>query len=581
MPGNTEPPTGYVSRIATALAAVFLIAGAPSLVLAESDASTGDIELTGRLVDEDTGEPVPNTTLVINNRGPGPDEDTRRRLQTGPDGSFNTSLSAGQVFLFVHDLDGYKDLRASFEIRNDTHVELPLLTGDEDPGTIEVRVVDAETGRNIPDAHVRASANPQDVTCKDEPCRWDRPGTDRRERTVTDNAGDEVQVELVHRSRLDPYQSDRTDDEGRVRFQVPPGTYEIRARADEHLDNQTTTTVAANETKNVSIALTPLPERTVELSGQVTEEGSGDGIPYAEIEVTNQKWGTHAKTRADEDGRYEISVRPGYVTFRVEADKHYRAPCPEAGSDERSDRDAGIPEGRGEPCPAQERETRFFAFADTFRANASESSTIDVQLGAPAAPNASLDGWVVNATTGEAIESASVTLHSQWTTDRGLAETGENGSFQIPIRSGPYVVRVSVDGYYDFAQTIHVPEDGERVTFELEPGEPLRGGCCRGHVVTSEPRSTGSSAAGDDAGGSGSSSQGSGTSSESYASDEAGAQAEEGSSLAFQGGPGDLGPPPTAQDDSGDRENAAPAVGALLVSTVLSLGAVLFSRRDP
>ncbi len=79
---------------------------------------------------------------------------------------------------------------------------------------------------------------------------------------------------------------------------------------------------------------------------------------------------------------------------------------------------------------------------------------------------ATLSGTVTDASTGEAIQNATVTVSETGQT----ATTDENGSFNIEnVEAGSYSISVKANGYQTAEETVEVSEEGGPVQISLEP----------------------------------------------------------------------------------------------------------------
>jgi protocatechuate 3,4-dioxygenase beta subunit len=552
----TRTPARYTLLIALSLltAAIAIVGAGQALaseqVHDERSAEPGprNLTLSGTLTDAETGEPVEDVEITVTNMWTGEDGDVRGRdrftATTDADGRYAVDVSEGRLEIRLDPVD-HQRADAGFEIDDDVQLDVPLEPVSEDLARVEGTVTD-DDGEPIADASVRINAISED--CKeDERCEA-AERTAREEgsaRTVETSQGN---VTINYHPVNDRYVHTDTDEDGRYQARLPAGHYGVRARAEDHLPARTQVDVSEGEEAQVDLALTAIPPASVTVEGQLVDRETGEPVPGAEVELHNQRWGTRTGTMTDGDGRYSVEVEPGYTIVQFRADEHQPVAC--------EPHDAEHGDGtHSASCEAKEREQLYLPVSTVIQPNADETVTLDEQLGPEPEPSAKIDGWVVNATSGEAIANASLQFVNEETGEWGHAETGEDGSFRIGVDEGYYTVRVRAAGYYGNATNVEV-DDRARLTVELTPGETRHSRCC--YTTPVEDRA--------------------------YESDGAGggdAEAQStpggsGGSEAYAGGPAELGAPPTVAGDPMEPPvQPTPSVGVVGVLASLAAAVVL------
>lgn len=550
------------------------------------EGSTGGedtVLLRGRTVEKGTDEPAPEVRLTVENRYEGPDGEhgqARVEVRSNANGTYVLELRPGWVSLEARG-DGYDVTRAGFALEEDREVDVPMRPTEHAAVELSGRLL-APNGTAVPDGHVRVEPD-RSGDCDADACA--QPiRDDGHERVERDGVG------FTIRSAADPYASTRADEDGTWRLTTREGAIRVTARAPEHLPARRSLDAAAGEEHSVNLTLTPIPPDSVTLDGRVEDAASGDPVPGATIRVENQAWGDHAWARTDANGTFTLSTKPGYTIVTVEADDPHETVCAphaeravstssEAGEDHEGARESSSsPPGSIEPepaCRSVEREHAYRPQALTLVPEAEETRNLDVALEPRPAPSATLEGWIVNASSQEGIGNATLSLVNEDSGARGRAEADADGSFTVDVTPGYYTVRARAEGHYDAVQNVHVPRDEtQRIAVEMTPGEPRHRSCCI--VYAAHPEATAANAT--DAGGStGSDGTSSGPTTRATATD--GAEADAPSSR-FEGGPGGLGPyqPGAERTDSPGDESAAPGPGLLAALLALLVAGILRRR---
>lgn len=599
------------SRMTILIAVFVLAAGAASIPLGgvqaseeqlettSSDATVAhedqegprDLVLEGNLTDAETGEPVQEAAIEISNRWFNTSDDgevhakgyDRFRVVSDADGHYAVNVSEGIIELRV-DEPAYQRTHAEFEIDDNLTLDLTLKASDEDLATIEGVVTD-ENGAPLSEA--RVSVQPQHRThCEGDVCYAEsRAYASEGSEHVAETDSGEITIRYMPRD--DRHVSTQTSDDGSYSMQVPAGNYTVRASASDHLPHQQPVQLAQGETATVDLALTPIPSDSVTVTGTVRDAETGEPIPHAEITVENDRWGSWDHVRSGEDGTFTVETKPGHAIVTIRADASYWVPCER---EETPDHDEASDGGDAARAPAppcdgrRERAHAYLATVGTYTPEAGDTIQPNASLERAPEPDASISGWVINASSEEGIPDATVGVRNEITGEWGRAEADENGSFQIPVREGYYTIRTHAPGHLSTATNVRVGAGEDvRVTLEAPPGQQRYGGCCIAYAESGDGAvAHETSVATRDAGGMASAESGAG------AADASGPSGE--GPQAFQGGAGHLGAYSTSAhtDDDPDgppgqapNPQTTPLVGVLGTLALLGLGAAALTVWSP
>lgn len=489
-------------------------------------------------------------------------------VRSDDDGTYALELPPGRVDLEARK-DGYDVSRGDLHLDRHRRVDVPV-RASETPAARLGGVLVSDGGEAVADAHVRV--------------HWDRGGCGDRHCPRETPADDASRESDGVRFRVEPaasrYDSTTTGADGRWNLSVHPGTVQLRARAPDHLPARERLEVQGGEERRVNLTLEAIPGDSVRLQGRVTDAETGEPVDRARVQVENHRWGTRNGTWTDEEGAYEVRVEPGYAVVTVAAERdrrcvqaHATATTATAGGDEPAgDRTAGSTVVRPEPCPHEEEQgPGYLPRHRTLVAEAGEDRTFSPALRPAPARSAVLTGWVVNASSQEGVEGATLAVRNEVTGQRGWATTDGDGAFRVNVTPGYYTLRAPVrqhrDAYFPATRNVEVaPDETRTVALNLTPGTP-RHRCCvvYGAVAVED----GARASGGQAGASG-----------GAAPDD-----ETAPDGTFRGSGGDLGPyDPSKLGSSpagaGD-ERGAPAPGPALAAAALTAAAGFRAWRRP
>lgn len=518
-----------------------------------------NLTLEGQLTNASSGEPVPDAEIRVANvwTDEGGDHRSREVLETETDqeGRYALNVSRGHVEMYV-DHAGYQLARAEFPIEEGRQVDLPLEPASRDHAVIEGTVTSGGE-EPIADAYVRVSAVHDDCEEREDCKRAHATRTTGDEGSAREVETEQGSITVRYEAREDRYVTTRTDEGGRYEARVPEGTYEVRAHAEDHLQADTRVEAQAGASHEADLALTPIPAASVTVEGQVVDD-AGDPITHADVSLENQRWGTRNHTTTDEEGRFRLAIQPGYTTLEIRAGEAYRVACAEP---EGPTGDGG--DARPRDCdPHHERSQAYLPHTRTLQPEVGQTVEVDQRLQPKPQPDTRIDGWVVNASSGEAVPDARLVFVNEETNDWGQARTAQDGSFQIRVDDGYHTVRIHADGYFANA-TVHEVDGDERLRFQLTPGEPAHGGCC--YRVQHEPAHDGAVDAERD--------------SLAEGGDSGNAAGSPSGEQVYAGGPADLGPPPAPDEEGTAPYRDAPGLGAVGLAFAVAAGAALVGRR--
>lgn len=548
----------------------------------QPEPTSGDpVLIHGVVFDRATNEPVPNAYIQISNYfQPATVEDSTSSGEASPDyyyedgyqwfnvvsaedGSWSLNVNAGTVDIWVEH-ESYDYTRGSFNVKNDTEIDIPMRPAEE--GSVVLHgVLKSTDGKALqgwisvsPDYSSRCDGDV--CTMQAEPAYGSEPSS---------------QGGFWFEPRGDRYGHAETEEDGSWSIRTFPGNLRVYANAhydynQEYLPAEKRIEAEAGDNVTVDLRLTPIPPDSVKVTGKVTDQSDGAAVPYASVSAQNQKWGTYNSTMTDEDGTFEIWVKPGYVVLEVRAWERYWTPCEEYDiAEDSSAPSSGKPMIARSPqpyCEPQEREHAYFPRVAGFVVAEDDAKSLDFALARFPKPDATFVGWVVNATSNQGVEGAVVTFYNERTRDWGQATTDANGSYRIDVHAGYYTVRAYAEGYFDGVLNTEIESgDTKKLDVMMEPGQKRWGYCCWGYYdapVAMESASVSHGAGSADF---------EGEARDSSASNPGGAQA-------YEGEAGGLGPYDPAADlgaDGGD----SPGFGAVLAAAALAASLVLTRRR--
>ncbi len=564
----------------------------------QKDQASQGVLVHGVVRDVDTGEPAPGITLTFENWfepeekqsnetasdgddmvAPEPDrrEGFREvRVRSGEDGSYAVELSRGEVSLQAT-ASGYDRTHGWFQLEEDREVNVPVRASQGATATVHGEL-ESTDGDVLNEGWVSVSPDHRSE-CDGDVCYAETTESRSSERYEEDGVSFHIE------SSASGYDRASVREDGSWVLTTRPGPVLVSAWAPDHLNAERSLELEAGENRSVELALQPIPPDSVTISGQVLDAESGEPIPYADVQLENAKWGHWNHTRTDEDGRYTLTTKPGYTIVTLRADENYWVPCeaddePKASSGH--DHEASDDPARstvispGPYCEPQQREHAYLTQSRTYVFEADERQELDTRLERRPSPDATFQGWAINASDEQGVPEAQVTFWNEETNEWGQVTTDEDGSYAIDVRAGYFTVRVWADGYYQAAENVRIASGETRdLVLELTPGQARHGYCCfaiaEDRAVAAESGMDGddarSSASMDaEAGGSGAGDQAAPDGDQVYEGRAGGLGAYD-SSKVGQGSPGDPDTRP------------APGPAAILLVSLIALAAYAAKRR--
>lgn len=466
---------------------------APDLALPERvPVQSGDpVHLAGVVRDRDNGTPLGNVFLEIESHyAPKtttagcaasacaiPEGQEHFGVETDLGGAFDLDVNRGWVHLSAS-RDGYDFTYASFQTTQDRSIEVPLQAGRDTTGRL-FGVLRSSAGGAAAGGWVYASplepgagGCPPEADCLYQPSR-DLPTQD---------------PEWRFEPRESRYGSAQAGPDGAWELRVAAATLRVYAHAPDHVETTTTLELEEGAERRVDLALLRIPDDSVRIAGRVTDSGTGDPIPGAQIAVENQQWGTAAWGRSDGSGAYSVWTKPGYSILTVSARKGHACPEPVVlVAHVAADDTPAASYVRPSPCKPDENSQGFFGRAHSFLAVEGDQVELDFNLRARPPPSGTFQGYVLNGSSGTGVPNAVVTFHNEATQDWGTARTDEHGSYRIQVHAGYYSIRVWAEGYYDDVANADIDaKNPQRLDFKLSPGHKRHGGWAMGGYAVAE-----------------------------------------------------------------------------------------------
>lgn len=446
--------------------------------------------LYGRTQAHDGGEAVPGVQVTVQLEGyaraasPTPPDDGYEHgeaerpptfaVVSDDDGTYALELAQGEWELEAR-RDGYDVTQAQVEVRQDRRVDVPVRASATEAARLSGVVRSSDGG---PLAGAEVSVRLASDSCEPDGC----PDGDEVRRE-----SDGVRFFIEPAARR--YDWTTTASDGRWRLSVYPGSIEVEARAREHLPEARSLEVRGGESREVNLTLQAVPPASIGLHGTVTDAATGDPVQGALVDVRNEKWGTRNATRTDANGSYRIQVRPGYTVLRFSAPRETHPVCVRAVPEPVTDDEAGGATAsstvvRPAPCrePQLERERGYLPRFRTFVAGGDGDREVSPALVPAPARSATIQGWVLNASSGQEIPNVTVSLRNEVTDERAWARTDDDGSFAVNVTPGYYTLRAPArqrsPDHYPAVTNVQVgPNVTRTLALNLTPGTP-RDRCC-------------------------------------------------------------------------------------------------------
>jgi len=364
----------------------------------------------GKVVDAETGEPVPNAYLWLS----GGDYYSYFSDYSDEDGEFSMSVREGKYSLYCHVEDWYYYDDYYYD-ENVAYEEKYGSDGDRDGDEKEVSV--DSSGQNT---------------------RRETSGDDSE---VSSDAVPEPEDDVVYEDDMAVGDDDYTYDETMLIGidGMPTGRY---------FEYSTRFYVGEDDTKKLLIELEPYPEETSRISGVVSDKETGKPIPYASVEATITYKGHVMYDRAstDEMGSYTLSVPAASIRLMFTAMDYWYV----WEDGELADYDA---EGNVDHRDGYQKDVvRYFAHEQEFVIGEGVNKVLDVAL-EPIPPMTSTIKGTVTDPDGDMVSGAYVRLldfkHDlgPYQMYSGSTWTDENGEFAIKTYAGKFTLVVESWSY--------------------------------------------------------------------------------------------------------------------------------------
>jgi protocatechuate 3,4-dioxygenase beta subunit len=338
--------------------------------------------------------------------------------------------------------------------------------------------------------------------------------------------------------------------------------------------------LAKGETGSHDVVLKKYPAKDARLVGRVVDAQTGEPVRHLSIYVQNRPYGQSewscddgavaADAPAREGGGSAgsgASTMPAYApscAIQVGADGTFEASLmPGATS-------VSVSHQSWRLCPDGRCEVSYYSWTGMVVLRSREQTELTVELVARPQPDATVQGYVLDAESGQGIANATVWFSSQDSYGHGTAQTDADGSYRIRLRQGYHSFGIQAPGHHAWEGVVMVGEGTTDLDVRVQAGEDAGGWCCgRPMPLMAESASYDKAAAGPAPAAAGGM---------AAARDE---RSSEGQAVAYQDLGGKLGPYDAskrahAQDGgstlSDSRGSPAPAL-ALLAVLVLGLAA--------
>jgi protocatechuate 3,4-dioxygenase beta subunit len=412
------------------------------------------------------------------------------------DGAFAAKLLGGH-YEFNVDAPGHYPLYQRLFV-DGSAIELTLERVPPQTAKIVGRVVD-QNGQPV------AGANVETYSC----CGYARPMSGMAESSI------------VAPDRYPYYGNNRTTtgSDGRYQIFVDPGDVQVNVYKEGYAGANRNVAVKEDAAVTQDFTVKKFPEKTAKIVGRAVDE-NGKPLKFISVNVQSPEFGLwecsnsgdaptpepkpmdpeSSTTSSDasmpyyggcaitikSDGSFEGMITPGYSIIQVHFD-HWRT-CNES---RHADGSYSYQCGQDH-----------YMHVQTLRLPADATTEIKVVLKSKPGPDATMQGYVVDAATNKAITGARVEFSHQDTWSWGTASTDEDGSYKVRVVSGMHIVRVYANGYLHWEGMVEIAKGETRLDFVLEAGDEAYGYCCaiyataEDKAVASSPSMGGSSGMG-------------------------------------------------------------------------------------
>ncbi len=395
-----------------------------------------------------------------------------------------------------------------------------------------------------------------------------------------------------------------TDSQGRYAMKVYSGSGSLNVQKEGYAGIHRNVQIPSGQTVTEDVKIMKYPDKTARIEGRVTDLKTGKGVPFANFNLQSPQFGLYECSQEatpgssgggstgssgsiepaspdsagmsyrpgyynpgcaitmHADGTFEGTVTPGYTILQVWHD-NYRACSESTDADGSSHRTCG-PE--------------YYSWSLTTDLPANETTTINVALRSRPAPDAVVEGYLVDKETDTAIPGAQISFSNLDSYGYGYATTDGDGSYSLRLRSGPHQVYVYANGYLRWEGILDVEEGDTAFDVPLTPGDESYGGCCYAYASSAGSYDKAMTTASTGTASPTPSSMGAPEQASDDIGSDSGFNAQGGGEVTYEDLGGGLGPyDADRRGDADDGGKGAPGLG--LVAMLCALGAVLAIRR--
>jgi protocatechuate 3,4-dioxygenase beta subunit len=430
--------------------------------------------LHGVVTDRSTGEPLADVSVEVSNEfsaewdgGSGDDYRCCPGYQsffaiTDENGAYEVRVNQGRVHVWI-DVEGYDHGRGDFAISEDRRLDIALPPSAPAPATVAGIVKDTDgeplrfAGVSIsPDWRCQGDANSHCV----------RPEVRYYNETGANEGG------MLFEPRRYDWSHGETDEEGRFELPTEDGALLVEAWHAGYVGSPVPISVEAGGTAQVEVVLEKMPPESVRIQGRVVDAVDGTPVGFADVSVSNPRWGSGNHTRTAEDGTFALQTRPGYTILEVSAWESYFVPCAEPTTAFDGNRTSW------RECGEQgQRPFGYQTHALVLRPEADSTHQLAIALNRAVRERGAIEGSVLDAATGSPVADAHVGFENFGYSDWQSTQTAADGRFRLDVAAGYGLIRIDANGYYPYPVSVEVePGATTRVDVALEPGEVRNGG---------------------------------------------------------------------------------------------------------
>ncbi len=300
-----------------------------------------------------------------------------------------------------------------------------------------------------------------------------------------------------------------TDKDGRYAMRVYGGSsYSMQVTLVGYSSSSAYTFVDKGQTVTTDFQVMKYPDKTAHFSGRISDAQTGRGLQFVSMSVNSPEFGIYecseqksdaqgsgataggsagpttaydSPTRAEssmvyspgyygptgcvikigDDGAFDAMLTPGYAMVSVYFDS-WRSCVTTTNADRSSVTKCG-PE--------------YFPWMGSLNLSENGDTVLNIALKAKPLPDATVSGYVVDAKTQKAIPGSSISFYNLDNNAGGYAQTDDDGSYKVGLRSGYHQVTVYMNGYYTWQGVLDVPAGESPFDVTVTKGQETYGGC--------------------------------------------------------------------------------------------------------